>query len=264
MFFGAFDVYLSTLLTVAFLYLFVCVDDQGDGIMARTKRFFWDWCPNAMMGGLEKLCGKKVRRFIERLARYICYEPNPIVQIIYFVCAFGGFYVYVTEGFKHLPNKRVSDIHIYTGTLLMIICYASYFAACWMDPGSLTKDSKREDMLAAIKRFKYDGVMFEKKMKCRTCNFEKPARSKHCSTCNVCVQKMDHHCVWINQCVGLYNYRFFLSFLCLHAVICTYGAYVGYEIMMSIVEKERLLEATFYTQSGESVTATPYVVFSYL
>mmetsp|Transcript_4958 Transcript_4958/g.6591 ORF Transcript_4958/g.6591 Transcript_4958/m.6591 type:complete len:81 (-) Transcript_4958:638-880(-) len=80
----------------------------------------------------------------------------------------------------------------------MVLCYASYFAACWVDPGVLTEDSKREDIIGAIKRFKYDGVMFEKKQKCRTCNFDKPARSKHCSCCNVCVQKMDHHCVWIN------------------------------------------------------------------
>ena len=135
---------------------------------------------------------------IERLIRYVCWEPNPIVQIIYFVCAFGGFYIYVTEAFAKLPNSRASAIHIYIGSFMMILCYASYFAACWVEPGNLTQDSKREDILAAIKRFKYDGVMFEKKTKCKTCKFDKPARSKHCSCCNMCVQKMDHHCVWIN------------------------------------------------------------------
>jgi len=110
-----------------------------------------------------------------------------MVQIVYFACAFGGFYVFVTEGFSLLPNPRVSDIHIYTGSLLMVVCYASYFAACWVDPGSLTQDTNRDEVLAGIKRFKYDGVMFEKKVKCKTCKFDKPARSKHCSCCNMCV-----------------------------------------------------------------------------
>ena len=64
---------------------------------------------------------------------------------------------------------------------------------------------------------------------------------------------MDHHCVWINQCVGLYNYRFFLSFIYLHAVLCTYGVYVGYQILMGIVDRDKLMDATFYTASGEAV-----------
>mmetsp|Transcript_4958 Transcript_4958/g.6590 ORF Transcript_4958/g.6590 Transcript_4958/m.6590 type:complete len:100 (-) Transcript_4958:242-541(-) len=33
---------------------------------------------------------------------------------------------------------------------------------------------------------------------------------------------------------------------------------------MSIVDKERLLEATFYTTTGEQIKATPYIVFSFL
>ena len=33
---------------------------------------------------------------------------------------------------------------------------------------------------------------------------------------------------------------------------------------MGIVDKERLMEATFYTGSGEAVQATSFIVFSYL
>ena len=133
-----FDAYVSLLLSVAFLYLFVCVDGNGNGVLAMAKRFFWNTVPNTIMATVGKVCGQRVVRLIERLIRYICWEPNPLVQIIYFACAFGGFYVYVTEGFPHLPNSRIGSIHIYTGSLLMFICYASYFAACWVDPGTLT------------------------------------------------------------------------------------------------------------------------------
>ena len=138
-----FGFYIFTLLSVAFLYLFVCVDSTADGILPRMKVFLYETVPNLIKKGVAKICGERVVRFIERMIRYVVHEPNPLVQIIYCVCAFGGFYVYVTEGFVHLPNHRVSDIHIYTGSLLMLICYASYFAACWVDPGVLDKDTDR-------------------------------------------------------------------------------------------------------------------------
>jgi palmitoyltransferase ZDHHC4 len=69
--------------------------------------------------------------------------------------------------------------------------------------------------------------MFMPKTECTTCKFVKPARSKHCNMCGCCVERFDHHCIWINQCVGLNNYKYFLSFLVLHAWLCTYGVYAG-------------------------------------
>lgn len=216
------------LCSIGFLYFFVCVNEHGTGCMAKTKRFFWITVPETGLAIVEKTCGQKMVWVIQRTARYICYEPNPFVQIIYFICAFGGFYIYVRDGFPLFPNKRLGVWHIYNGTLIMILCYVSYFLACWVDPGKLEKGCDRAKVIHALKRFKFDGVIYQKNNKCRTCLIEKPARSKHCSMCGFCVEKFDHHCVWINQCVGLHNYKYFLSFLFLHAVICTYGVFAGY------------------------------------
>ena len=135
-----FFTYAVILLAVAFLYLFACVDAEGDGIMSIMKVFFWARLPNTLKSIASRLCGRRFVWFIERIFRYICYEPNPLVQIVYFVCAFGGFYVYVTEGFPMIPNDRVGVWHIYVGSAIMIACYASYFLACWVDPGVIKKD----------------------------------------------------------------------------------------------------------------------------
>ena len=146
----------------------------------------------------------------------------------------------------------------------MLACYWSYFMACISDPGRLDKKSEGSVVKQALQRFEFDGVLFEPKQKCRTCLHEKPARSKHCSVCNHCVQKFDHHCVWINQCVGLYNYRYFLGFLFLHAVICTYGVWAGYQILMNICEDNRVFDAVFQTASGERHKASPTVIYQWL
>jgi len=82
--------------------------------------------------------------------------------------------------------------------------------------------------------------MYSKDSFCKTCNIDKPARSKHCRVCNVCVEKFDHHCIWINQCVGVKNYRWFLLFLFFHIIICTYGAAAGIAIFLG--ERENVVK----------------------
>ena len=52
-----FDFYVWTLLTVAFLYLFVCVDSNGKGYLGKAKRFFWVTCPGFLLSIVEKVCG---------------------------------------------------------------------------------------------------------------------------------------------------------------------------------------------------------------
>ena len=175
------------LLTVSFFYLFVCVNEHGTGNLAKLKILVTQKFPGLLRAVAKRICGECFVRAIDRTAHYICFEPNPLVQLMYFACAFGGFYVYVTEGFPHIPNKYVSNYHKYTGTIIMILCYASYFAACWVDPGRISDKSKKSEVNGALRRYKYDNLIFQKKKSCRTCNFDKPARSKHCSMCGTCI-----------------------------------------------------------------------------
>lgn len=82
-----------------------------------------------------------------------------------------------------------------------------------------------------MRSYPYDHVLYRPGQICRTCNFLKPARSKHCSVCNVCVAKHDHHCVWIMNCVGQDNISHFLCMLLSLSFVLTYGAYLAYSLL---------------------------------
>ena len=87
--------------------------------------------------------------------------------------------------------------------------------------------------------------MYEKENDCKTCKFEKPARSKHCKVCDVCVEKFDHHCVWINNCVGVNNYRWFLAFILMHTIVCFYVPIINILIFMEVMNRNKKLGVRF-------------------
>ena len=48
---------------------------------------------------------------------------------------------------------------------------------------------------------------------CHTCHIAKPLRSKHCKVSNKCVLLFDHNCPFLGTTIGLYNYRYFFSYI---------------------------------------------------
>ena len=72
------------------------------------------------------------------LIDWIINKPNPIVQLFYLAIAGGGFYIYVTVAmFKYIPSPMVSGYHVYSGTIVMFICYYSFYMASFTDPGNI-------------------------------------------------------------------------------------------------------------------------------
>lgn len=92
---------------------------------------------------------------------------------------------------------------------------------------TIAPNNHHQNMLS----YPYDHVLYRPGQICRTCNFLKPARSKHCSVCDVCVAKHDHHCVWIMNCVGKNNISHFLCMLFSLSFVLTYGAYLAYALL---------------------------------
>ena len=250
--------------TVAFFYCFVFVDRNGKGIQAKIKRFLYEGLPNAIKAGLRATLGERAVWCVERSQSWLCFEANPLIQIFYLVLAVGGYYMYVVYGFCHIPNPYVSEFHKYIAWPLMFSCYWSYYKACSTNPGYLNKKTPKARLEHSLKRYEYDNIMFAAESWCETCDIPKPARSKHCSLCNVCCERFDHHCVWINACVGLHNYKYFILFLFLHAVICIYGTVIGYYISLHLIDELDLWNKSFYNQQGQKFQADFWIILQYL
>jgi len=48
---------------------------------------------------------------------------------------------------------------------------------------------------------------------CHTCHVARPLRAKHCRVHRKCVLLFDHFCPFVDNTIGLYNYKYFYTFL---------------------------------------------------
>lgn len=235
------------------------MNPHGTGPLSYLSRFFYEKIPAYLDRAISKILGPNGSSKISHYALYIFNYPNPVFQLTYLGLSIGGYYIFYLQAFEYIPNPLVPSIHKYVGSILYLIALSTFFAASLKQPGQVTPKNSDE----YTKLFPYDNILF-KEAACRTCKIQKPARSKHCSVCRTCVPKMDHHCIWINQCVGYGNYKFFLSFLLSHSLICLYAALIGFLTFLHIIISERLLKTGFVDRDGNRVSANWTIVLQYI
>ena len=198
-------------------------------------------------------------RKAEDAKTYVCFKPNPLVQIFYLGVVFGGIYMFIAEAYPYIPNPRMHAWHKYTGYVAMASALVSFVVASTTPPGKITKKT-----VSIYDHFPYDDFLYVRRA-CKTCKTPKLARSKHCSICGYCVPKFDHHCPWINNCVGERNHKHFMAFLFANAFLLAYGTYASATILYMLVERNNLYGATFVNQiTGNRVTASHAIVFRYM
>ena len=72
---------------------------------------------------------------------------------------------------------------------------------------------------------------------CPYCQYYTPPRAYHCPVCQKCILRRDHHCYFTGKCVGLYNHRYFISFLAVVSIAGCYAAVLNYWLLSQMMGK---------------------------
>ncbi|KAI9372878.1 DHHC palmitoyltransferase-domain-containing protein [Aspergillus egyptiacus] len=193
------------------------------GLLHRT---IWVHIPNGVSYLDSRLFGGRVLNIWSRAGRYILYENHPLVLIFFIALLATGELIFIPSAWP-----RVSMVHriCIPGAISLpyYFLYASVVTKSFITPQNHAQE---------MRRYPYDKVIFHPGHRCTTCDFLKPARSKHCSYCKGCVSRHDHHCIWLTNCVGLNNYRYFLYLLLTLSVMLAYGSYLGYSLLSQTLD----------------------------
>ncbi|CAH1274138.1 ECI1 [Branchiostoma lanceolatum] len=189
-----------------------------------------------------------LRRQVEKLWQYAAYTRNPLFQCLYAILVIAGFSTFQLDVLHYAALYEAPALPLYQKLPLYILCVnAVLFCTLSMgDPGVITKGNVDKH----FKLYEFDGRLYRQDEQCRTCQFEKPARSKHCAFCNHCVYRFDHHCLWVNCCIGGLNHRLFLGFLVSLCCLCGYISFATCQVALQIVEANRLWSAHYVDRYG--------------
>ncbi|EAW06483.1 DHHC palmitoyltransferase family protein [Aspergillus clavatus NRRL 1] len=206
--------------------------------------------PNGLISVDSYLLGGRLLFCWNRSGNYILHENHPLVLIFFSSLLIAGEWMFIPSAWS-----RISTIHRLCIPVLVLLPYVFLYASV-VTKSYITPENHADEMV----RYPYDRVNFHPGHRCRTCNFLKPARSKHCSFCKACVSRHDHHCVWLTNCVGLNNYRYFLSLLLSLSVLLIYGSCLGYSLVSQSLEK--LIPSSSHLRSGNQSWTTFFNVWA--
>jgi len=241
--------------------LIACVDPEGDGWHNKLAGLVSGFPEHVVWPAIGQLCGKRAEERVAKLTRWLCAEPNPVLQILYLTFVCGGYGAAVIFAYPRVPCASLGAHHKGLGMLFFASCLTSFIAASTGEPGYIVDNQT----VAKHDNYAYDNVHFLPNKICSTAKVRKVARSKFCTTTWCNIARFDHFCPWINNAIGEENYRIFLLFLCCHALFLCYGAVCISFILYDLILREDLFNASFYDpRTGELTHSSRMLVLRYL
>lgn len=251
------------------IFIIFCADTEAKGWHGKLSILFTRTLPTKTYDTISYVFGERIATGLADTIDWIINKPNPLLQIAYHMVLGGCMLLWILYGEPQLEDGGTHFIKTYPrgwhskweAYIGVSACLVTWVLANCKGPGKVTKDNVVQYL--EIYNY-YDGLMFTEKNMCSTCAIPKPARSKHCSLCNRCVPLFDHHCIWLNQCVGEQNYRWFLLFLVVHAVVFLYFATLLFYMMISPLYKYQVWNMRV-VHPATGVNLSPmHVMFIYL
>ncbi|KAK5124878.1 hypothetical protein LTR85_001068 [Meristemomyces frigidus] len=203
--------------------------------------------PNGLRAIDGRATGGRITSHSKRLGRYLFYEQNPVVLILFLTLLTGSAGLFIWNALYQLPLRLILPIPV----VLIPPYWFTYLSAAY-NSHYITPANHKE----RLHDYPYDHVLFRPGTVCKTCNLTKPARSKHCSLCGYCVAKCDHHCPWVANCLGRGNYRYFLALLLTLGILQIYGAYLSYWILrpyLDVSNAGSLMSSEYWTELGDAI-----------
>ncbi|KAK4238011.1 DHHC palmitoyltransferase-domain-containing protein [Achaetomium macrosporum] len=190
--------------------------------IAWLYKLIWVLIPNGAASLDQRISGGKIFTSCSRLGNYLMYDRHPTILIFFLVLLIGGEALYLPAAWP-----QFSPLVKTTGAVAILLPYVFLYLSAFSDPGYITPSNHITEMA----RYPYDFTLFHPGAACSTCDFLKPARSKHCRVCKRCIARQDHHCIFINNCVGAGNHHWFVLLLLSTAVLTLYGGVLGVGLM---------------------------------
>ncbi|KAI9218557.1 DHHC palmitoyltransferase-domain-containing protein [Blastocladiella britannica] len=219
-------------------------------IIARAHHMLTTTIPSALLRLVVLVAGQRTVDRINSVLQWAGYERNPLVQLFYLFLVTGCGGLFLWSGWSKIEPAGLSILHKPSVLTSLALAYLSFFAASASDPGRITRTSRQ--------LWTHDRILYFKS-ECRTCRFEKQARSKHCSLCGFCIARHDHHCIWINNCVGHANQPYFAAFLASVAWVSGYVCWLSASIVQLLLVKHGWVEV----QSGSSWLHAQWFQYAY-
>ncbi|XP_053367769.1 palmitoyltransferase ZDHHC4 isoform X1 [Clarias gariepinus] len=206
------------------------------------------WIPQCF----QNICYRSMHRLFHQRNRFFIYLHIVLETVVY------GEFSYEIFGFCLEMDTTLFNACL-PYVFLAIKSYIFYLC-CSKDPGTLTK----ENHAVQLKVYQYDEKLYQKGINCQTCQFLKPARSKHCSVCDRCVQRFDHHCIWVNNCIGAQNTRFFMLYLLSVCAMACDIALLTVDMLFHTVVRSGIMHANYIDAEGLRQPVGPLFVVQHL
>ena len=258
---------------VACMFLCACVAPDDPTLLGTIARTITSTVPTQIERAVRAVpvLGPLIIDGSVATFNWAVFKPNPLLQIVYAVLVFGGYGVVVYSAYPRIPNDYMAGYHRWIGVFVVGGTVWAWYKACSVSPGYITHENWR-----SFDNYKIDGLMYqpdewynykkedEKAGRPVRPNVPKLPRSKNDAFTGKVVSRFDHFCPWLNNPVGERNYRYFLLFLFMTALMLAYGTAATLSVVASFINEHHLFEARYVNKkTGKVVTASTRMVFHY-